>query len=681
MTKQRSSIALFLILAMLLSALASCGGTPADQTEAESENSTESTQSTEGETTIQGGDTDTETYQGADTESEPQDTEAVTDAPVELTGEHAELIEYADLSANGINAYFSDAKRTAFVLENREMLLTYSLPSYSDQQIASLTDLQGNPYIQNTSDVFVKMKDGSIYYASNSTKSTSANLYRLGYYYYEARFEEQLFCADVSDRESTALGLEGHTKVDLKSRMSEDGNILINLTSASKDPYIVLNKVNFSAEDYGYIKITIKADTRIPRSFQFFLKAGGNTGFSEAQSKGFTVSPSEDFQTYYVPIFGISNYTGRVTSLRLDFGGEANDSYEIKEISIVKGIGDNATSALGLNRSFLVYPDKLHHFLQVSSADISTEGIDSIGLMTRIHADTVDKLVIKDGKGLHTSLDGIDHATVEYVAFDIKNAGIFGYILPADNSGGTLTVTLTDGIYTLTQSRAPENGTVNPSGIYNSSTKKIDPVVPLNGNDFFMGQRLYTDQTHTFDAFLTEAEQERNPLGADNFVIDTKNSANATFEGYDAIRGIYTFDVDSAGFNGPYFQYPNKYYNVKFTVKGGEEDRKIYVLSSSDSTGCLECAVLLDGREMLLPIPIQVGKNFSEAKLERNRWNIDDAMYCEAILPLVVNAGEEYSYTIANLYQNWGQFPLKQISWIQASAVQPSPLCVARLKP
>lgn len=42
-------------------------------------------------------------------------------------------------------------------------------------------------------DVFVRMKNGSTYYASESQKSAEANLYRFGYYYYEGLFEFQNF--------------------------------------------------------------------------------------------------------------------------------------------------------------------------------------------------------------------------------------------------------------------------------------------------------------------------------------------------------------------------------------------------------------------------------------------------------------------------------------------------------
>ena len=669
---KKTAIAITSLLLSLLM-MSSCTTTPpADGTDtndgstapvqSEPLESSEGTKESDTEAQTSPSDTDSET----ETDISGEVSESETEEKIELEGEHAELIENANALKNSIGAYFSDDSRSTFILENNGMSLEYALRSYSEQQIMSLKNKNGNAYITNTSDVFVKMKDGSTFYASASTTPTSANLYRLGYYYYEARFEEQNFDVNVNVNEGFAIGLDCG-RYNCKTNVDDNGELHVQLLG-KHDPYVTFKNVNFSADEYGYIQITLKTDATAARSCQFFLKAGGKDNFSEAQSKTFTVSPSEGYETYVVPIHGIADYQGDVTALRLDFANNAEDKIDIKEIRIVKKNPSPAPQYLGLNRSFLVYPDKLHHFLQVSSADVPTENVAEIGLVTGIAADTVDKLIIKDKNGTHEALEGVDFATVEYVGFDIKDAGVFGYILPADNSGGTLTVTLENGYYVLTQSRAPENNTILPSGIYNSATGKIEPQVSLNGNDFFMGQRFYTDENHSFEAFLKEAELERNPLGEENFIIDTGASANASYVGYDAIRGIYTFKVECAGFNGPYFQYPNKYYNVKFTVKGDGNDRHIYVLSSSDKTGCLECAVLLDKNEMLLPIPVQVGKNFSEAKLERNRWNIDDAVYCEAIIPMPLKSGSEATYTIANLYQNWGRFPLKQISWIQASA-------------
>jgi hypothetical protein len=53
-------------------------------------------------------------------------------------------------------------------------------------------------------------------------------------------------------------------------------------------------------------------------------------------------------------------------------------------------------------------------------------------------------------------------------------------------------------------------------------------------NDYYFGQRIYTDPSHSFDKFREEAYCERNPLSDQNFVIDDSVHP-APFDGYDPI--------------------------------------------------------------------------------------------------------------------------------------------------
>ena len=662
-----SALALILATLIALPTLAACNifSTESESTGSSAESTQESSESNSESNS--GNNTESSSSTNSDESESEEDTSSTEPAPSIADIKNGVLIENATQLANGIISGFVDSTRAQFEISNQKMSLRYNLHPYLDQQVTSLTSSKGGTYIAHTGDVFVKMADGQVYYASNSTAPATANLYRYGYYYYEARFEEQNFMPDLTNADGFTINLKNTSTSGVKTKYNSDDGSLTATVTSEKDPYIIFSDVSFAAEDYGYIQFVIKTNVASSRGCQLFVRAGESTKWSEGQSKSFTVYPSEEYTTYVLPISAIKDYFGTVSNLRFDLSGNKGDTFEIKEIKVLNVSGSGAPSALGLNRSFLVYSDKMHHFLQVSSADITTEGVAEIGLETKIAKNTVTAIAIKDKNGIHYSLDGIDTASVEYAGFLIEGVGVFGYILPADNSGGTLSVTETGGEYVIIQTRATEEGKVDPSGIKNATTGKIDPVVPLNGNDFFMGQRIYTDEETNLDAFIKEAELERNPLPAECFVIDYENSTNASYVGYDAIRGIYTLKLDSAGFNGPYFYYPNKHYNVKFTINGDSNDRNIYLMASSTS-GCLECAVLLDENDMLLPVPVEVGKNFSEAALERNRWNIDDATYGEAIIPMVIKSGSSDTYNFINLYQNWGTVPLKQISWIQASA-------------
>jgi hypothetical protein len=650
MKSKLSLLSLLLASVMLLGVLASCGGgetetesnPPAVSTETDISSETEGGSSSAdiggSETEKQ---TDSETDKQGSAESESSDKETETDSPAVSIADmdNGLLIENAYNLANGVNAYFLDGKRTDFALVNQNMYLEYALANYKDQQVTALKNSKGKVYIENTADVFVTMNTGKTFYASDSTKSATANLYRFGYYMYEARFEEQVFSADIAVEDSFTLDLKGITRNHFKPSYNDDGSLHVEITGT--DPYLTFKGVNYSADEYKFVQVTMKANVIKPTNIVIYAKAGSKSGFTESQAKYISFFNDGEYHTYTFPLEKLEDFTGRVTGLRLDLSGEKGSTFDISEVKVVKGHDGGMPAELGLNRSFFVYSDKMHHYLQVATGDNATEGIASIGMKTEIKADTVAKLMIKDKKGTHTTLDGVDFASVEYVGFDIKEAGVFGYILPCDNSGGTLQVTLEDGVYVIIQSATPENGTIIPSGKYDAEKKRIIADVPLNGNDFFMGQRIYTDETHSFDDFLREAEQERNPLTEKNFIVDTASSTGASFVGYDALRGIYTFNVDSAGFNGPYYQYPNKHFNIKFTVKGDDSDRALYIMAASTS-GCLECAVLLDENNMMLPIPIEVVKNFSETDGERNLYNISDPEFCEAIFMIPLETGGKY---------------------------------------
>ena len=127
--------------------------------------------------------------------------------------------------------------------------------------------------------------------------------------------------------------------------------------------------------------------------------------------------------------------------------------------------------------------------------------------------------------------------------------------------------------------------------------------------------------------------------------------------------GAYRFDVNGGDFSYNYYQAPNKYYTVNAEIASDEYDRRIYVYTHTGS-GCLESAVIMDESRTLLPIPLEVGKNFS-GENEDSLYLPGDVSYGEVFLPITVKAGEKKSFTVLNLYQNWGKFPLKQLSSIQ----------------
>ncbi|MBQ4111880.1 MAG: hypothetical protein IJD38_03685 [Clostridia bacterium] len=297
-----------------------------------------------------------------------------------------------------------------------------------------------------------------------------------------------------------------------------------------------------------------------------------------------------------------------------------------------------------IDRTFHIYSDKVNLVQHLTTTGGEASGLAGYGQIYGIDASRVKKLVVKDASGLHETLEGVDWSTCEYVGFDVVRAGVVGFILlPYEANEGKLSVTLSDGYYTVEQ----------------HIENQADEVYPIHSHLYF-GLRLYTDATHSFESFLREAACERDPL--DSLSV-FKKADGAAYVGYDALRGAYRFDVNGGDFNYNYYQAPGKYYAVNAEIRADSMDRKIYVYTHT-SSGCLESAVLLDRNSTLLPIPMEVGKNFT-GENEDSFYLPGDVSYGEVFFPITLKAGETKSFTVLNLYQNWGKYPLKQLSSIQ----------------
>lgn len=315
----------------------------------------------------------------------------------------------------------------------------------------------------------------------------------------------------------------------------------------------------------------------------------------------------------------------------------------IMEARFTGRVRNNPLSNMRLDRTFHMYSDKLNTVQHLVAADGDITGLAAYGQYFDIEADRVLSVFIKDKNGYHNTLDGVDWDTVEYAGFDIDGAGIFGIILVKHENSGKLTVTLSDGYYRIDQRIA------------------CDPAETVaQGSHFYFGQRIYTDATHSFDTFKHEAECERNPLVS---LSISRPTDQATYAGYDALRGAHRFNVPGTDLVGPYYSFPNRYFTVNASIKGDALNRKLYVYTHTD-TGALENAVMLDENQQLLPIALEVGKNFG-GEMEEGIFDPGDTSYGQVFLPLSIAAGESKNFSILNVYQNWGIFPIKQLSSIQ----------------
>ena len=651
-----SLIAIILTAVMLLGVLAACKSKTPPQTEPNGSTSTEgvgSESSTNEKETDKGGEsngseTSTTVEQGSETEPTPP--------PHDGLGEHSAIIQTSNSYKNNVLSYYTDSTKKEVTFENMTMNMGYGIVSNGNMQISHLSSKSGGTYISNTMDVVLNMENGKSYLASKSLNNSMLNIYRYGYYYFENRIEGQRFTNDIIIEDEYVIdvtqGLSDGYKSGLKGPVVNDGYVSFQHTG--NDPWIRYNLYApgggyIKAENYDFIEIVMKQDS-VSSSSTVYLMAGDSNSFSESYAFNFVPEVTDDFVTYIIPLNEYDNYYGDLKSIRFDINTSLKDNFHVKSIRLIKANYDGAPEDLTIQRSFVTYSDKLHHVVQFSTPTEVT-GVKNVQIVTRIAADTVEKFIIKDKKDIRTDLDSVIWSHVEYAAFDIKGAGVFGYILPYDEQG-TLSVTLEDGYYVITHTKEIENGTFIPS---KANTR--------NANDVFMGARVYNDENHDFEAFILAAEGERTPLEEGKHIIVDKDYDDARYIGYDALYGFYKFSVKGTGFNGAYYQYPNKQFRVHFTVKNDNYDRTVYFMTYTNN-GALECAALLDGKDMLLPVPLQVSKNFV-GDGENTIYNLDDAAYGEVYFPITLKSRESKELTVLNLYQNWGKFPLKQISSIQ----------------
>lgn len=648
-----------LLLVAMLAGCAACTKSPVTNETSDAESKEKVTESASETTGSNESDSREESEGASDTTSSEKESDTESQE-IKLEGEHSEVISHAQSLANGIQTYYTTPDRQSYTIENKTSRLEYLLAGEADQMVASLANSKGHSYITDTMDVFVTMANGSKYYASASSEQTRVNLYRLGYYYYDVHLLEQDFIGDVKVNKSVDVNINGFTDYKCTSEPVINDGILTATIVNQADPHVINVTDVFKADEFNNLQFSFKSGC--VGFITLYIKTGSNPGHTESNSVSFDVIADNEWHTYNVPLNSknFRDYGGEISKFRFDTGGAVNGEFSIKDVKVQNVSIDSVP--LSLDRVFHSFPDKLHHEVHIVAYE-NTKDISEIGIETHLEIDKVAKLIFKNAKGVtEFSVDGsstkdisalikaTDWSSCEYIGFDVKEAGIFGYILPYDGNSGKIELTIKDGKLAIIQTSAPADGIIN---------------APVNStlNDFRMGHRIYTDENHDFEAFLKEAYCERNPLGRDNIVIDNaKMKRGAKFKGYDALRGVYTVTLPGAlSFNDPYYNNQNLYYNASFSIKGDKYDRCMYFMAST-SSGALECATILDENDLMLPIALQVSKNFSEQ--EEPFYNCGDFTYGEVFFPMTVNAGEREYVTILDFYQNWGIFPLKQLSSI-----------------
>ncbi|MBQ8410064.1 MAG: hypothetical protein IJY39_14500 [Clostridia bacterium] len=564
-----------------------------------------------------------------------EDVEESVEIPVT---DFSDSITEAGKLSNTVNVYFDDADRSSLTVENNEVTYVLDLTAGGNQQIVSLTGKNGGVFLQNTSDAFVKAKDGTVYYTSKTKSGASTNIYRQGFYYYDVHVYGADFLGEADSYEnSKTISLKGLKYLDTEVVSDSMTSTTFKVTGTA-DPRVYITPKQIKAVDYQFLSFSMK--TTNSTGGQIFIMTSGMSGYSADMCVEFRVIADGEWHDYLVPISTVPNYQNSVTGIRLDIGSKVGEEISIKDLCAV---GTAGLPSFGFDRSLYVYSDKVNQVMHLITPS-TTSDIDSYGWQTSVPSASVVKLIVGDKNGDHTSLDGVDWASAKYVAFDIKNVGVLGYILLDHEGSGALSVALTGGNYVITQAVSPADGTV------------------AAGTEIYMGHRLYTKEgIHTFDDFLFEAFCEYNPLEG----ITTLGTSRAyRYVEYDALRGAYKFEVKGGDWNTVFLNSQNKHYDMIAQIKGEAKDRKIYIYTSGmGNAQTLECAVMLDGNGIIVPIDLEVCKNFT-GDGEENKY-LADIGYSEVIFPLVIKANSNNAFNMVHLYQNWGKYPLKQIDSIQ----------------
>ncbi len=617
---------------LLLPTLAACKKDPIDPPD-ESAPETVTEPATDGETVP---DTDPAV---TDTETEPETDTEPEAPPVVLTGPYADSIMYADDMKNAVQVYFADQASRDVVIDNTKMQMILATTEEGNRQVRAMQNKSGAAYLTNTMDVYIRTADGRTLYASQSPAAGRLNIYRYGYYYYNTHILDQIF-TDGTYVNETTLDIAKMPTNGLKNDvafLNSDEGLKFKVTG-TRDPYAGLQYLDYNTADYNAVEIVMRVDQSA--SATLFLAAGSYQNVNSDQTVQFAVTPGSTFNTYVVPIASVPDYQDKLTAIRLDIGTAIGEIVEIKSMRLVQ-IDENIP-AISLDRTLHAYSDKLLQETHLVTT-AATQNLAAYGMKTTIPADTVAAMIVTDKNGTHNSLAGVDFASLESIAFDVKDTGIFGYIKTLEH-GGDITVTLADGVYTIIQEVAVESG------------KKY-----AKDTHFYMGTGLYTDDTHDFAGFLFAAECERHPL-----TIKVTNTVDGgAFAGYDSLRGAYKLTIEGApGFQ---FNYENNLRRtLTFEVAGEKTDRKVYIYTYSTGE-TIEAAALLDEYNRLLPIPVEVCKNFGHEREEPIFVPFDDR-FGEVYFPFVIEADKKNTASVVNLYQDWGQFPLKQISSISFNA-------------
>ncbi|MBP5311802.1 MAG: hypothetical protein J6112_03090 [Clostridia bacterium] len=572
-----------------------------------------------------------------------------TEEPVEmrdLTNDTklADSVVLANQAANGVQArYVAGTDRSKYEIYNKQLRIVESLDTDGKLGIESISERNGGTYLTNSMYSYVVDKNGTVWSDNYSTTVGRINTTRLGYYYYEVFLRDQGFGTKENgsykfDQETSLSIFDNDWLASSHCSVSYDkGKSVTMLLTKGLDPYIARYfETPVPKSKATHLAITIAAEGSAGRS-QLFLFDKQTRDFNAEQMIDFELSCDGKPHTYVLEIG--DKLKDDLMGIRIDAGKIPGEKYTVYDVRAVT-VGE-CICALG-EKTLDVYPDKVHQSFRLLARK-GYEEVEEFGMIWEMPVDKVEEIRIRDYNDAHSDTN-IDPGSVQYVAFKVKDAGVVAIIIPDDGSTLKTTVTLEDGKYVVKQIAA-------------------GPLKLKAGRSCYFGHRIYTDPTGNLDSVDGAAWKERNPIPAENFVVNS-GSSNAKINGYDTLKGYYKTTVNGTIWPNVFPEpHRNDYFISDITVNADYNDRDIYICVTS-YPGTLECAVLLDGDEMQVPIPMQVCKNF-DCEKEEKVYDPEDLSFSNSIFPLAMKSGSSVTFKDVHLYVNWGKFQIKQLSSIQ----------------
>lgn len=535
---------------------------------------------------------------------------------------------YANSIANRVQGFYTGDARSLYAFQNTNMSLVHRLDGYGSMNVTSISNSKGVPYANDTLDTYIKLKDGTVFYSGNSQRTARMNTVRLGYYYYETHIRELDFAEKkeaITYEKETDINIGGKwTAHEMTQPEYKNGEVQ---TSAleTRDPYIFTTGFSVPASDYNAVLVEMKASGMTKNAALYFFTSKTN-GFNAGQLASFRINSDNKYHTYLIDLSAAGYDGGALQGVRFDMGENVGDLFTIRSVKAVKT--KTAAVPYRLDKTFHVYSDKLHQeyrLVKTDTDDKASYEFAEFGVEIKIPADK-----ISDSKIEYAS----DGTTPMYAAMSVKDVGVIGFIMPADDIDYNVTLTDENGYKVLRQSCGNKN----------------------------FGSRIYTDETQSFDGITEAAYEERNPLT--KISVSSGKKEHTEYLEYDPLRGAYHFKLGGSEFNQAYYKEPDYYFTSEVSIENDTaKDRKLYIWMNS-TTGALESAAAVDSSGNLMPIPMEVCKNF-RGEMEEPFYEPDDTAYGDSFMPLHIAAGQKLDYTHLHLYQNWGRFPLKQISSIQ----------------